>query len=503
MMTKAVTIKTAIMSAFLTVFAVMLFLFIRAGLMSVYFPFSLEQNEGVMLYITRQILHGTIPYQPIENTSVFINNYPPLYALCCALLDPLFRLPFAAGRMIAFISILCITALSGLITFKYTRSLLLSIIAACFFLATPVIFWKAWFYRVDAFAVCLSMAGFYVVLLTDKTRRAWLCGVVLLAAGIYAKHSTIAAPIAVCAAMVLHRHPKRWQLISAMAAMTIIPGLILQVITRGQFLIHILTYTMAGVSMPDFGLHVKPFVPYCIWWVLSIAYGIRYTRHLSDVEFTHSAVLLYGASTAASLLLLFKEGASNLYFIELMAISAALGAIALYNITQSPSTAQISVAGLMMCFALIPWVFGPLPHFKVCADYSSYLAALKQREREIFRRVRAAQGPVLCENISYPVLCGKDPQWIPFMIKQLAERGLIPDHEICNKIRAQQFELIVLETKLKETDGRVIVSPVQMTQLTSGIMQAIASNYKIEQNLSYVPPQVNRYVRQKTVFYRR
>ncbi|MEW6536163.1 MAG: hypothetical protein AB1454_11165 [Candidatus Auribacterota bacterium] len=505
-MKSACTILSRVLPGALYVwFALAGVVFILTSVKTIFFPFALEQNEGVVLYVTRLIQEGTLPYMHLTHPPYFINNYPPVYNVLCAVTGYLFSYPLASGRLISTLSLLGTAIICGLMTYRLARSYMWGIICGGFFLTLPMILWQCRYYRVDALGVFFSISAVFAILLIDKKQVPVVVSALLCALGVFTKHSMLAAPLAIGTVLFLYRHQYKWLFTCIFLAAVTVPAVILQIVSHGEFLRHLFVYTVTGLCTPDIKRHVMPLISLIIWYAGAMVFCLT-RRNKSAWTMNTALIFIYGLLSLNGVLLIFKEGASNMYLIEAVAATIVMGGYAWRSLIQDnrwKNTAACAVFATVLLSAMMPWFIGSAPYYRIAMGYGTFLSELYSREKEIYLKVKSAQGRVLCENISYPALCGKDPEWVAFMTKQLHNRGINSDDAIRSLIRSKEFALIVLESALRVENNRVIVSAAQLSQLTPGIMQDTLQNYYMRAGESYVPATPGRYVKQKTILYPR
>lgn len=220
-------------------YAFVLFYFINTSVMAIQCPFTLENGEGFVLHTSIQYQKGILPYKDITQPHNLVNNYPPIFNLLCNFLDPLFDFSFASGRFVSFLSLLGISVFLFLSVRLITGSILWSIISGISFLVVPFIF-NIVRYRVDALAIFFSITGLYFFLLAIKKDSHWWLCITFLLLGIYTKHISVSAPAAILLLLFLMNHKRKWFFSIRFLSGLLIPGLILQLITNGYFLKHVI-----------------------------------------------------------------------------------------------------------------------------------------------------------------------------------------------------------------------------------------------------------------------
>ena len=223
-------------------------------------PFQVNYEEGNILNAVNLIERGNAIYPAPGGLPVVINPYPPVYYYLCAAGAGWLENPFLFGRIISILATCFSAFLIGLMARRLGAPPAISIVAgACYYLALPARSW-AILMRVDALAVALALAGFYLAVfartpseraVSGKASLARLLAAALLFSGaLLTKHTMVAAPAAVVLAWALEgrRREAAW-LASATGGLTGAAFLLLGWWTGGAFYIYMFA-THADPSLP-------------------------------------------------------------------------------------------------------------------------------------------------------------------------------------------------------------------------------------------------------------
>ncbi len=488
--------------------ACIIILFTYTSTKTISFPFSLEHSEGVLLYATKYFENGTLPYKPIIHSPYFVDNYPPVFNCLCALIRPIFHQPFAPGRFISSAALLGIALLLFLWLFAVTKRLLWSIVCGSFFLALPFIFWLVRYYRVDPLAVFFSILGSYFFIVALKKDRLWIFPIIFFVSGVYTKQSALIAPVSAVVALFFHQHKKKWFFLTTFLISLLIPAIVLNMVSNGYFLRHIFSYTITGLKLKGVASYIIRLAPLALFFALAVYFSGMYLVRKVERTIDRTFMVIYFWIAFCSLGLLFKEGASDLYMLEFTAlciVAGALGADIIFLRASRKLFVYVCVAiqTILLASFILPWVSGKNSYMKVTLNYDMLLSRLFVRENKVVSLVKNTQGRVLCEDISYPVLCGKNPEWVPFIFKQLHEKGILNDELIRRDIRAKKFDLIIFETPLVPVNGQIELKSPHIDRFTTATIQDILRNYYIIPEKSYIPAVADRMVESKTVLYPR
>lgn len=291
-----------------------------------------------------------------------------------------------------------------------------------------------------------------------------------------------------------------------------LPGLLLNAITHGYFFKHLFLYTATQIifdtSVLSFFVYILPLI---LFGILAIGFIVNYIGWDSCKTPEKTFILLYFCLSCCSLVLLFKAGSSGFYLIEFTAVcilaGGAGGKLLLEKIGHYIPNYRMYAQNTLLVFLALsmiyPWFTGNTPYLVIALNYNKLLSHIFDREKEVFTRVKNTPGRVLSEDISYLVLCNKNPEWNPFMITQLSERDIISDEIIRREIRNKKFDFIIFDTAVIPKNGKISFSIPQTQRFTAGIIQDILNNYMIVPDRSYVPSLPNKFIGMVTILYPR
>ncbi len=481
------------------------FHFINTSIQAIQYPFALENGEGFVLYTSMQYQKGLLPYGEIKSPHDLVNNYPPVFNLLSNAIDPLFRFPFASGRFISFLSILGIAIFLFLSILLITRSVLWSTVSGLSFITIPFIF-SVVRYRVDPLSVFFSVAGLYFFLIALKKDSRWWINILFLVLGIYTKHSSVCAPMAILLFLFFTNHKRKWFFSIRFFACCLIPGLILQLATGGYFLKHLISYTTTGFSFSGISV-LHRLLPLLFFSLMSLFFIVTFFKD-KKTDPIKRFLSIYFVLNILLLGLIFKEGSSILYLIEFTASVILIGSAGTFILVKKlriHHTDQLLFAIPIILFLSIalPWFDKSSNSIQIntLLHYKELLSNIYSEDMEIFERIKNTQGRILSEDISYLLLCGKNPEWNPFMTAQLHKSGTVSDELIRKEIRQKRFSSVFLSFYLNPVNGKVTMSGEHTERFTRGVFQDILKNYKIIPNKSYT--KTTRFGKPKTFLYPR
>ena len=422
--------------AFATLLASCALFSIILALFSLLAPQQLDYEEGNILNAGLRIAQGLTPYPDPHGWPIVLNPYGPVPYLATAGLIKLFGLGFTAPRVLTVLAALAISAILTILLRHWGHSWPVGIGFGAMFLCTPVAVHWLPVLRVDMMGLALALAGLSVVALAPKW---WSLAVLLFVAALFVKWSLLAAP----AACALHLIAKRqWKQLGQMAVVGIVLALAgflaMQAWSTGHFAFHI------------FGTHPDPFSPFD--YVAAVARLLRAQAFLAvlaliafvrDVRRDGSSLSsfylltsLFGAATIG------KSGSNTNHLLELTAalcLSGGLGWGVVAGWLRAKHKAALSALALAGVTA---------------ASLASFTFRLPSKPsdgcEQAYAFLRAQGDRVLAENVGALLLAGK-PVLLsnPFVFTQLVAYKGWSDAPLRDRLRAQQFDAVLLATPLK------------------------------------------------------
>lgn len=456
---------------------------------------GLDYGEGIVWQQTADLFTAR-SFGPIDGFPAIVYHYTPLYhavtwvASHAAGADML-----ATGRVVSLASTLIAAGLAGLVARQACRTegLAVGVIVAAgaalsVFAFLPVVFWAP-LMRVDMLAVMLSVGGLLLGILAVGRPRLIHVAALLFVAAVYAKQTSIAAPIALFGVLFLIR-PRL-----ALAGITtcIVAGLAvlvtLMILTDERFAKHVFLYNvnrfelhrLRGISQHVSG-HFWLFVGALVGIaarVLSIRANAGSLRERLAARPEDTAFLIAVAfflSAGLMTLTVAKSGSSINYFIEWSFALAILVGMALieparavvYGVRSSEAGTALVVA-IPALFALQAALTSPvLPH-------SNQHPVREAQLRTLAARIGAAPKPVISDEMTVVRRGGRDVVWEPAIFAELAHTGVWDETAFIAMIDRQAFAFFV-------TQG-VRGEPVFDSRYNPPIAEAIEKNYPVKRTL--------------------
>jgi hypothetical protein len=427
--------------------------FLVASLRFLRSPYSPDFGEGqVMALVQRMSWDGTL-FGDMQRYPMVLSNYPPVYVLVNVPGFLLFGPSLVQPRLISLFSFL---ALAGFVFALLRRRTNEAWLAAGF----ALLVFAPWFVqtwaataRIDLLAQMLTVAG---LLAFDRARdRPGLSRDVpflIFAVGFYTRQTTLVAPAAAMASLVLDPARRR-ELPRALAAFAVpvLGALVaMNLATGGQAWLHLFPYAAAaGYDLAHMARWYREFLLLCSPLVL-LALGGLVLRPRALLRGPNLPVVLFWPMSLAALSTIAKEGAAQNYFIApfvatVLAAGVALGAL----VASRPLARRLWPAALLLAAAAATFVD---------RDLKRLPQAIRAPERahafaELDEAVRAEEGPTLSENMSVLVVHGKRVWVDPWAVMLLAKTGIWDPATLVADCRRGMFALVVEEWRLRDIPG--------------------------------------------------
>ena len=169
--------------------------FVLSSLPVLTYAHGLNYVEGLLVDQARRVWEEPGLYPPFETPPYVMDNYGPVYPVLASVIPCPESSVFFAGRLISIMSTLVSAGLIVLIVRRYSGDAP-GLLCASLFLLSPEVNRFAVVMRVDALALALGLAGFYMILTPGRWWR--LAGCVAFFLCIYTRHSMVAFPIVGC-----------------------------------------------------------------------------------------------------------------------------------------------------------------------------------------------------------------------------------------------------------------------------------------------------------------
>jgi hypothetical protein len=416
-------------------------------------PYSPDFGEGQVMALVQRVLWDGTLFGDMQRYPMVLSNYPPVYVLLNVPGFRLFGPSLLQPRLVSFLATLGIAGfLFALLRRRTGEPWMAGGFALLVFAPWFVQTWAATA-RIDLLAQMLTMAG---LLAFDRARdRPGFSRDVpflLFAVGFYTRQTTLVAPAAAMASLLLDPARRR-ELPRALAAFAVpVLGALaaMNLATDGQAWLHLFPYAAAaGYDLAHMARWYRAFLLLCSPLVLLALAGLA-LQPRALLRGPNLPIVLFWPTSLAALSTIAKEGAAQNYFIEpfvatVLAAGVALGAL----VEARPLARRLWPAVLLLAAAAGTFVD---------RDLKRLPQAIRAPERsrafaELDEAVRKEDGPVLSENMSVLVVHGKRVWVDPWAVMLLAKTGIWDPATLAADCRRGMFALVVEEWRLRDVPG--------------------------------------------------
>jgi hypothetical protein len=396
-----------------------------------------------------------------------------------------------------------VAALLILLMTTVTRNVPAGILSAFLFLATYEVYrWIAYF-RVDFPALFLSLAGLAAVVLIRNRRIAFGLGSLLMVAGLLTKQTMIAAPFACFVALLIRDRRDAGRYVLWMLGWGLPVVILLELLTKGQFLRHTILYNMNTFSESDlkvwlnhvWRVHRFLFLAAVIAlpWIF-MQFWQRGDKPGTDAEPGGVAVLnrfwqplpIYAILTQWNILGAAKAGSAENYLLEplvgwsILVCLAAGGAIAAQFTgiaSRRRSVLNYFTITVMLAGGLAEARFINLPEVQqsLFSPYANPSRTDFEASQLVLSRVRSAKNP-LAELAIFHLQAGKAPVIQPFIMSELARQGRWDQQGFVNDIEDGKFDVVVAMQDLTRVQAPI--------EYTTEMLEAFRTSYVLEQTIA-------------------
>ena len=416
-------------------------------------PFSPDFGEGQVLALAQEMVKDGTLFGDVQRYPMLLSNYPPVFLLVNAAGFALFGPSLLLPRLLSLLAAFALAAfLFALVRRRTGDAWMASSFALLFFAPWFVQTWAATA-RIDVPAQMLSVAGLYAF---DRLgSRAGLrrdLPFLLFGLAFYTRQTTLVAPAAVLASMLLRREQRRDfpRALAAFALPVLLALGLMTWATQGQAWLHLFPYAAtAGYDLGHmarwYGWFLVLVSPLLLVLLAALA---RHPRVL--LRGPNLAFALFWALSMGGLTTIAKEGAAQNYFIEaymatLLVAGIALGALVRAGDVPPRAWAAVPLVALL-AIAFSNRGLNWLPQPIRAPRNARAFAALDEA-------VRATTGPILSENLSVLVVNRKRVWAEPWGLMLLGRKGKWDPSLLAGDCRRQMFDLVVVEWRLLEIAG--------------------------------------------------
>lgn len=428
-------------------------------------PFDSGYTAGEMYDHLLSWRETGVLYPPLDEAPLRVLNYPPLVFALVRWVAAVGIPPLAVARLGTLLSLI----VSVVVLYRWVKAAGASPSAALAVVglssASFGVLHAAGQFRVELPAVALTLVGLYTLHAPHRARTVALAGVAL-ALACFAKHTQVLFPI-VGAVWLARYH--RSQLVPFLGGVipTALVGVTLMHWAFGpEAWRHLITYTVGTYSV---GQLVEQFVSFVLPWCVFIALAIWLARN--ERQERRDLRWWYFVASSVWLLAAAREGSSSNYFIDwafatLLWIGPWLGTWLV-----APSRRAVP---LFVSLALVAQILGA--SMGAAAFLFSNVVALSETRASLPALCGAIppdQEIVPIENPGLARACGRRSAIHPFIISNLATRGLWDENPFVEDLATGVYPVVVL--RFDPAD----MSPDNTDRWTPAMLDAIAANYTI------------------------
>lgn len=400
------------------------------------FPFDWDEDEGFHLYYALRLAKGYQIYFDPNSFPMIGNPYTPLYPFLGAGLLKIFGPSLPPLRFISFFSSLLTSIIIYALVRSETKKQIYGFLAAFLFIGNRWV--TPWFpvARVDSLAIFLSVLSFYLAYKASGRGFLWLASLLLLAAAIYTRQSSIyMLPLVV----VLGWRADKKRLISGVLIFLGLSAgafLWLNLSSRGLFYKNIVTYTATDYSLSklshDFFLYARHFAP--MLFLSAFCAALICKRMVKPLW---AYLLIFSVMVTA---LGGKLGSSINYYIPLTVALSIASALAVGKAPEAVAPGWRPVLkGALICAlaAQLAFFWNYKPRKPSEADLFN--------SRKVAKYVGSARGEVLTERRpSFAVLAGKEVLYDAVLTHFLYFKKYWDPRPLVGKVERGEFSLILI-----------------------------------------------------------
>lgn len=469
--------------------------FVIVNILNIFYPFSLENGEGLILRYASLLLNCKNIYSPIDGNNLLVGcNYPPFYIFINSVLIDLCGVRFTPGRVLSFLSTIGIGYLIYryiLIFFGDKKS---AILAVMVFFSSPYINGMSIFARPHVLSVFLSFCGIHMIIHNNfadfsKKKKTILSvnfieilAISLLILGTFTKQTAIWSSFAYYCWITIW-NPRRLVYISVVFLIgVLLTHGIVNIITNGNYFAWVVHYSVGQYSLKRLYIYWIFFIkenivitlPIILLLIVMIriliskAVATSFSNSInngnkficSEHEVSRFVDLdgkklfvVYSFFVLLSCLLVSREGASIAYFIELIAIASVWFGIGWFHLNLWLKDNKVFQCVLPLLLSIL-----------ICIHFFSSFELLKPnpiffnqktrlRDQLVVEVLKDIKEFVLCEDQSYAILSNHEPYFVnPFIFTNMAKRGLWNPEYIIGDLQQGTVKAICINSSISHPD---------------------------------------------------
>jgi hypothetical protein len=457
----------ALMAIAIVTLAVHFVAYLRYAWTAVGYPFELFEPEGIV-WQQAMLIPGPRMYGNINQYPFIVFHYPPVYHLIVHAFAALGFDPLASGRAISLFGTLVIGALVSSLTFRaagddssrfarYTGAAVAGLVFFCFY---PVVAMSP-LMRSDMPAIALSFLGVWFATRPARGALSLYLAMTVFVIAVYTKQTSIVAPLTMVVILYLVKPRLALKLCGFGLLVGSVPLAIMEWVTNGGFLRHLVLYNINRFSFGLLALQFEQQRPQFIFLALALislfmawqrTIGAKAWNGLADSRRDLASdrktrflafMTLYLVLATFSLITVGKSGGGLNYFVEWMGILSVLIGMLFTEIVRwhgAPSVNRATITvGVFLPILL-------LAQLRVLPASIHSDAENKARLEELWglvARIRDASKPVLSEDMVLTMRAGKQVSWEPAIFTELSSTGRWDDRHIIDLIDSDYFAFVI------------------------------------------------------------
>jgi hypothetical protein len=427
-------------------------------------PTEFIYGEGVVLAQVRGLDVGKSLYPSPTELPLSVTAYTPVYYVLIALLQQLTQQQgFGVGRAVSVAAMVCAAGFAMCSVRAVAGRWWGGLLAAGLFLTQnlTVLLWAP-VHRVDALALCLTLAGLFL----SSAGRTTLAGVPL-ALAVLTKQTYVIAIVSVAAQVWPDRRALASFLVVAVGGAVAALGMG-QVVSGGWLLWHVVVANANPLDFDYFSAMFNAFVQLNAVPVVVAALLLSLPPLPGERQWRVYFVL----SALTALVTIGKLGASSNYWLELTAATAVLIGIQAVRLGRethgrTPLTSA-SLAGLVLASLLMV-----TPGYAATVNQTAQMAIADSAPQvEVATWLADQPGQVLTDDPGLAVLAGKPVEFEFIIFTILAEQHIWDEQPILDAITARRFSVVILSQPLETPQPRMISA-----RWTAAVQNAIQTSY--------------------------
>lgn len=410
--------------------------YIHRVIWAIGYPQPLDYGEGPILNQVRYILQGRNYYKDINYPPYIIGNYPPVFNLLSLLFVPIFGISFATGRLVAFLAVIGTAYIIYRIVLKFTGNNVVAFLTGLFYLSIDYVYVWGIYMRIDTLSIFFNMLGIYwVIQYEDDYKKLRWC-VLFFLLSLYTRQSMIAGT----AAAYLYLLTKNRKVAGKLIGYTLLYGLsvfvLLNIITKGQFYLHIVKYNNNIFTTRQLWFFLsKELFTYTTILIISLIASLLWLK-----EHRKRIIALYFIFAFLVQLTVGKVGSMLNYLIEPVGIMGIIFGILIGDALKKKNQLINAGISILVLLQIANYYYGP--------NTLNWGWQPSPPPVALDRYVEESKGLILAENLGILPAHNRDIYFDPFIFTQLHYQGIWDQSKIIRDIKEKKFDLIMLEFSL-------------------------------------------------------